>query len=131
MAIRISGIGGYIPERRITNQDWEKLVGTTDEWITQNLGIKERSRAGVDETTTDMAVNASEIAFKQAGVSPDEIDFVICATNSQDDLYPSTASKIQKRLGIKKASALDVQAGCTGWLYTARLAQSLLLADEA
>ena len=129
--VKITGIGSSIPTRRITNQQWEKLVPTTDLWIQENIGIKERSRIEADRTTTDMGEESAKLALEMAGVKGEEIDFIICATNSQDHLYPSTASKIQTRLGAKKASSLDVQAGCTGWLFAMRLGTSLVQSGES
>ncbi len=126
-----AGFGSYIPARRTSNQDWEALVETDDGWIRQNLGIRERSRIGPEETTTTMGAAAARVALTQAGVAADAVDFILCATNSQDDLYPSTASKIQAALGITDATAFDVQAGCTGWLYAMRLATALFQAGQA
>ena len=80
-AVKITGIGSYIPTRRITNQHWEQLVDTTDEWIMKNIGIKERSRIEADQTTTDMGVNSANIALEMAGVNPGDLDFIITATN--------------------------------------------------
>ncbi|HMW61327.1 MAG TPA: ketoacyl-ACP synthase III, partial [Leptospiraceae bacterium] len=118
------------PSRRITNQHWESLVSTSDEWIQKNIGIRERSRIGPEETTTDMGVHSAKLAIETAGVDPASIDFILCATNSQDDLWPSTAAKIQERLGIKTTS-LDLQAGCSGWLFGVRLGTSLLGSGQA
>lgn len=130
-SVIIAGFGSYIPARRISNQDWERLVDTTDEWIRKNIGIGERSRIGVDETTADMGHAAAKIALEQAALPADRLDFVICATNSQDDNFPATASKIQDLLGVKNATAFDLQAGCTGWLYGMRLATGLLQSGQA
>ena len=129
--VKITGIGSYIPSRRITNQQWEQLVETSDEWIMKNIGIKTRSRVEPGQTTTDMGVNSSRLALKGADVSADDLDLIICATNSQDYLYPSTASQIQERLGAPSATSFDVQAGCTGWLYSMRLATSMIVAGQA
>lgn len=130
-SVQITGIGSYIPPRRVTNLQIEKVTDTTDAWIRENIGIIERSRIAPDETTTDMGVKSSTAALATADLEPGRLDFIICATNTQDHLYPSTASKIQGRLGAKGATTLDVQAGCTGWLFAMRLGVSLVRAEQA
>ncbi len=97
----------------------------------KNIGIRTRSRIEADRTTTDMGSDAASEALRRAGILADSIDFIICATNSQDHLYPSTASKIQQKLGATHATSLDIQAGCTGWLFGMRLAVSLALSGQA
>ncbi len=130
-SVQFSGIGSYIPSRRVTNADIEKVTETTDAWIRENVGILERSRIDADETTADMGVKSSRIALETAAVTAKEIDFIICGTNTQDHLYPSTASKIQAKLGAVGATTMDVQAGCTGWLFSMRLGTALVRAGQA
>lgn len=127
----ITGISSYVPARKITNQDWENLIDTSAEWIEKNTGIRERSRAGLEETTVDMAEKSSRQSLEKAGLIPADLDFIICGTNSQEYLYPSTASQIQEKLEASNASSLDVQSGCPGWLYGMRLAVSLVKSGEA
>jgi 3-oxoacyl-[acyl-carrier-protein] synthase-3 len=130
-AVRLAGVGSFIPARRITNRHWEELTSTTDEWIQKNVGIIERSRIGADQTTADMGAAASLEALAMAGVEPAELDQILCATNSQDDLWPSTASKIQEKIGAVRATSMDLQAGCSGWVFAMRQAQAMLLTGEA
>lgn len=130
-AVQISGIGCYVPERRTTNEHWEKLARTSSDWILRNVGIRERSRIGANETTADMGAAASKAALTMAGISADKIDWILCGTNSQDDLWPSTASKIQDQIGATNAASMDLQAGCSGWVFGMRQAQGLLLSGEA
>lgn len=130
-AVQIAGIGCYVPERRITNDHWEKLAQTSSEWILKNVGIHERSRIGANETTSDMGAAASRQALAMAGISADRVDWILCGTNSQDDLWPSTASKIQEQIGAINAASMDLQAGCSGWVFGMRQAQGLLLSGEA
>ncbi len=124
------GIGSFVPARRITNQHWESLVDTTDAWIRENIGIVERSRVEPGMTTVDMGIRAARRALESAGIEPGRLDRIVCATNTQGYLYPSTASQIQEQLGAHSASSLDVQAGCTGWLYALQLATALIEADR-
>lgn len=131
MAVQFTGIGSEIPKRRITNQDWEKLVDTSDAWIQKNLGIQTRSRIEAERSTTDLGVAAAKKALHNAGCAWRQIDFILCATNSQEDLFPSTASKIQAALGNTQATSMDLQAGCTGWLYGMQLACSLVQSQQA
>lgn len=113
----ILGIGYAVPERRLTNADLEKMVDTSDEWITSRTGIKERRIAAPGEATSDWAVRAGAKALAHAGVSPEEIDLVIVATATGDYVVPSTASIVQHRLGIPSAAAYDLGAGCSGFVY--------------
>ena len=129
--VTFAGFGAHIPSRRVTNADWERLVDTSDEWIQKNIGIKERSRIEEEATTASMGAAASNVALAQAGLAADAVDTIICATNSQDHLYPSTASRIQDLLGVNDATAFDVQAGCTGWIYGMKLATSLVQSGQS
>lgn len=113
----IAGIGVYVPERVLTNSDLERLVDTSDEWIRTRSGIRERRIAGPEEATSDMALIAAERALQDAGVSPEEVDLVIVATNTPDMFFPATACLVQDRLKAKNAAAFDLAAGCTGTIY--------------
>ncbi len=121
---RIAGTGAYLPERIMTNADLEKIVETTDQWITERTGIRERRIAAEDEFTSDMGAKAAQQALAMAGVSADEVDLVIVATFTPDTIFPSTACRIQHAIGAKKAGAFDLQAACSGFLY------SLVVADQ-
>ena len=113
----IRGIGVYVPERVLTNQELENMVDTSDEWIITRTGIRERHIAASGQATSDLATIAAERSLLDAGLTAGEIDLVIIATNTPDMLFPATACLVQDRLGIKKASSFDLQAGCTSFLY--------------
>lgn len=100
-AVGILGLGHYVPEKIITNTDMEKIVETSDEWITERTGIKQRHIAAPEEATSDLAYNAAVEALKDAGVAPEELDLVIVGTASSDYIFPSTACLVQARLGAK------------------------------
>lgn len=114
---RIVGMGSYLPSRVLTNQDLERMVDTSNEWIVERTGILERRLAEEEETTADMACRAAALALEKAGLEAQEIDLIIVATVTSDYLMPSTASLVQHRLGAKRAAAVDLQAACTGHLY--------------
>jgi 3-oxoacyl-[acyl-carrier-protein] synthase-3 len=133
-SVRLAGFGSEIPPRRLTNTEVESFTDTSAAWIEQNIGIKTRSRIGADQSLSDLGAAAARKALAMADNFPvDAVDFLICATNSQDDIFPSTAAKIQDALGIgaSGATALDVQAGCTGWLYGMRLGTALVQSGQA
>ncbi len=123
---RIRGTGTYLPERILSNQDLEKIVETTDEWIVTRTGIRERRLARPDEFTSDMGAKAALAALEDSGVSVEDIDFILVATLTPDYQFPSTACLIQQMIGAKKAACLDIQAACTGYLYALSLAKSLI-----
>ncbi len=114
---RITGWGRYMPARRLTNYDLEQMVDTNDEWITHNTGIRERRIADPQETTVDMALEASRIALERAQVRPEDLGLIILATSTPDYFVPAGASLLQDRLGARGVPAFDLTAGCTGWLY--------------
>lgn len=119
-------IGAYVPQKILTNFDLEKMVETSDEWITKRTGIKSRHIA-TDEITSDLGYEAAKIAIKRANLAPSDIDAIICATISPDHLcMPSTACKIAYKLGLKDITAFDVSAACTGFIYLIELASSLV-----
>jgi 3-oxoacyl-[acyl-carrier-protein] synthase-3 len=114
---RITGTGSYVPSTVITNTDLEKKIDTSDEWITERTGIRERRIAADSEAASDLCVKAAKLAMKDAAVRPADIDMVIVATMSGDMPMPSTASILQHKLGIHCAGAFDVNAACSGFLY--------------
>lgn len=116
-AAGIIGIGCYLPEKKLTNQDLEKMVDTSDAWITERTGIKTRHIAAPDQATSDLAYEASVRALADADTRPEELDLIIVATESPDYKYPSTACLLQARLGAKNAAAFDLSAGCSGFVY--------------
>jgi 3-oxoacyl-[acyl-carrier-protein] synthase-3 len=126
MAIIISGTGSYAPERVMTNADLEKLVDTSDEWISTRTGIRERRIAADDQATSDLALVAAERAVAAAGIAAADLDVILVATCSPDMAFPSTATIVQDRLGAHNAFALDISAACSGFIYGMELARNLL-----
>ncbi len=113
----ILGLGSYVPERIVTNRDLERLVATTDEWIRERTGIRERRIAGEGETTSVMATRAAERALADAGVGAEELDLIIVATVTPDMIFPSTACLVQANLKATRAAAFDLTAVCSGFVY--------------
>lgn len=116
-AVGILGTGAYVPEKILTNQDLEKMVETSDEWIVSRTGIRERRISGEHQAASDLAYEASLKALKAAGISAEQLDIIIVATITPDTSFPSTANVLQHRLGAKKAAAFDLAAACSGFLY--------------
>jgi len=129
--IKITGSGFYVPDRVMTNFDLEKIVDTSDEWITTRTGIKERRIASEDQATSDLAIEASWKTLKDAGLKVKDIDMIIMTTSTPDTIFPSTACWIQKGLGADHIPAFDVSAGCTGFLYGMIVAEGLILNGTA
>ncbi|ACT59076.1 beta-ketoacyl-ACP synthase III [Hirschia baltica] len=122
----VTGIGGYLPERVLTNEDLSKMVDTDDQWITERTGIKSRHIAADDQLTSDLGVHAAHAAMKDAGVSVDDIDLIICATATPDKTFPATAAIIQAKLGVTNGAAFDVQAVCSGFVFAMATADNYL-----
>ena len=127
----ILGTGHSYPAGILTNADLEKLVDTTDEWITTRTGIKQRRKAAPGEYTSQFAVRASREAIERAGIDPTEIDLILCATVSPDQILPSTACLIQAQLGASKAAAMDIVAACSGFTYGLTLADVMIRGGQA
>lgn len=123
----IIGTGSYLPERVLSNQDLEKLVDTSDEWIFSRTGMRERRLAAEGEFTSDMGIAAARKALEASGLRADELDLILVATLSPDYLFPCTAALIQRALQANKAAAFDFQAACTGFLYGLSIVQGYLL----
>lgn len=128
---QIIGTGSYAPEKIITNQDLEKMVETTDQWIRERTGIVQRHQAAPGEQTSDMAVKASIRALEMASTSPEELDFIVVGTISPDMPMPSCASFVQAKLGARKAFAFDVSAACAGSLYGLSIADQYIRTGAA
>jgi 3-oxoacyl-[acyl-carrier-protein] synthase-3 len=122
----VRGIGSYLPRRRLTNQDLEKQVETSHEWIVQRTGIEARHIADDDETTSVLGIRAAEAALADAGLTASDIDLVICATSTPDYTFPSTATMIQTGIGMTHGAAFDLQAVCTGFVYAVATADKFL-----
>ena len=128
---QITGSGGYLPERIMSNAELEERVDTADEWIRTRTGITQRHIAREDETTSDMACKAALKATDMAGIEPDSIDLIIVATSTPDLIYPSVACLLQKKLGLRNGSAaFDVQAVCSGFIYALSIADQFIRTGE-
>lgn len=126
MFSRIMATGSYLPEKVLTNHDLEKIVDTTDQWIIERTGIKQRHIAADNETTCDLAEFAARNAIKAADIDPQSIDLIIVATTTPDKIFPSTACLLQQRLEINGCPAFDVQAVCTGFIYALDIADKYI-----
>ena len=129
--ILMTGVGAYLPEKVITNDDLAQWVDTSDEWIKQRTGIAQRHMVADGELTSDLAINAANEALKHAGVTASDIDLIVVATTTPDDTFPSTATKVQHKLGANRAFAFDVQAVCAGFVYALSVAESMMIAQKA
>ena len=114
---RITGTGSYLPAKVLTNKDLESIVQTSDEWIVARTGIRQRHIAADGEFTSDLALHACRAALQAAGRSADDVDLIIIGTSTPDMVFPSSACILQKKLGVKRGAAFDVQAVCTGFIY--------------
>jgi 3-oxoacyl-[acyl-carrier-protein] synthase-3 len=123
---RIVGCGSYLPERIVTNDELAKMVDTSDAWITERTGIKQRHIAADGELTSDLAFNAAVRALEHAGVAAGDLDTIIVATTTPDNTFPATAVKIQERLGLTHGAAFDLQAVCSGFVYALSVADSFI-----
>jgi 3-oxoacyl-[acyl-carrier-protein] synthase III len=124
--VSIIGTGSYVPERILTNQELEKMVDTTDQWIQTRTGIRERRIAKDNEATSDMGARAAMAAMEQAKVTPEEIDLIIVATATPDHIFPATACYVQKKIGAINAACFDLSAACSGFLYALEVAQQFI-----
>jgi 3-oxoacyl-[acyl-carrier-protein] synthase-3 len=122
----VTGVGACLPERLVTNAEIEKMVDTTDEWIVQRTGIRQRYLAGDHETTSSLGEGAARAALDRAGVGPDDIDLVIVATSTPDYTFPATATQIQAALGMRHGAAFDMQAVCSGFVFAVATADKFL-----
>ncbi len=122
----VRGVGGYLPERVMTNDELATMVDTSDDWIVQRTGIHQRHIAAKGELTSDLAVRAAEKALASAGFVSGDIDLVVLATSTPDLTFPATATLVQQKLGITRGAAFDVQAVCSGFVYALATADSML-----
>src|SRR6266513_817751 len=123
----ITGVGSYVPAKILTNAELEKLVDTSDEWITSRTGIQERRLAANDEFTSDLATHAATRAMQMASVTAEQIDLIITATITPDMPFPSTSCLVQQKLGARRAAAFDVEAACSGFIYGLEIAQQFIM----
>jgi 3-oxoacyl-[acyl-carrier-protein] synthase-3 len=124
--IGITGLGTHVPERVLTNDELAQIVETSDEWIQERTGIRERRIAADDEALTDIALPAAKAALTDAGVEPADIDLLICATVTPDMMFPTSSALLADALGMPKAAAYDLLAGCTGFVYAIAQAYGML-----
>ena len=123
---RIIGMGSYVPEKVLTNQELEKMVDTSHEWILDRTGICERRIASENEATSDLAFYAAQVAIKDAGIKSSDLDFIILATVTPDMLFPSSACLVQQKLGVPGIFAFDISAACSGFIYALSVANQYI-----
>lgn len=126
----VVGCGSYLPERVLTNADLAKMVDTSDEWIVERSGIRQRHIAADNEKTSDLAIKASQAALKNAGLTADDIDLIVLATATPDQTFPATACRVQAELGMTRGFAFDVQAVCSGFIYALATADNFIKAGQ-
>ena len=123
----IISVGSYVPERILTNGELEKMVDTSDEWITTRTGIKERRLAAENEFTSDMAARAAERALEKAAITPEQVDLIIVATITPDMPFPNTACLVQQKIGARRAAAFDIEAACSGFIFALEIGQQFIM----
>ena len=128
---QVTGCGSYLPARVVTNDQLAETVDTSDGWILQRTGIRERRIAADGECTSDLAIEAAKAALIMAGLGASELDLIVCATSTPDETFPATATRIQDRLGMNGGAAFDVQAVCTGFIYALAVADNFIRLDQA
>ena len=127
----VTGVGSYLPENIVTNDDLAKIVDTSDEWIVERTGIRQRHRARDDQPTSDLAVEAAKKALADAGKTPADVDLIIVATTTPDMTFPATAAIVQRKLGAPVCIAFDVQAVCSGFVYALSVADGFVARGNA
>ena len=127
----VTGVGSFLPEQVITNADLTKIVDTSDEWIIERTGIRQRHKARDDEPTSDLAVKAAERALADAGKTAADVDLIIVATTTPDQTFPATAAIVQRKLGAPVGIAFDVQAVCSGFVYAMSVADGFVARGQA
>lgn len=128
---RIIGTGAYLPKRVVTNDELATQVDTSDEWIVQRTGIRQRHFAAKDQKTSDLAISAADAALSSAGVRPDQIDLIVLATATPDQTFPATATRVQAGLDLGASTAFDVQAVCSGFIYATAVADNFVRLGQA
>ena len=128
---KVIGHGHYLPLKILKNDDFKQFIDTSDEWIFSRTGIKQRHIAQKSEMTSNLAIKASEMAIKSANIKASELDFIIVATTTPDNTFPSTATKIQKFFEISNIPSFDLQAVCSGFIYSLQVADSLIKSGNA
>jgi 3-oxoacyl-[acyl-carrier-protein] synthase-3 len=126
----VRGVGGHLPSKVLTNEDLAKMVDTTDDWITARTGIRKRHIAADGEATSDLGAIAAKKALDAAGLTPDDIDLIVCATATPDYTFPATATIIQQKLGITRGAGFDLQAVCSGFVFATATADNFLVRGQ-
>lgn len=127
----VTGVGSFLPEQVVTNADLTKIVDTSDEWIIERTGIRQRHKARDDEPTSDMALKAAERALADAGKTAADVDLIIVATTTPDQTFPATAAIVQRKLGAPVGIAFDIQAVCSGFVYALSVADGFVARGQA
>jgi 3-oxoacyl-[acyl-carrier-protein] synthase-3 len=127
----VTGVGGYLPDEIVTNDDLAKFVDTSDEWIVERTGIKQRRRAAPDQPTSDLAVAAARTALEAAGRTPEDVDLIVVATTTPDLTFPAVATIVQRKLGCPVGVAFDVQAVCSGFVFALSVADGFVARGRA
>src|SRR3954447_20244518 len=124
--VKIAGLSTFVPPRVLTNADLERMVETNDDWIVQRTGIRERHIAEPGVATSDLATRAVEAALKEAGVTPDQVGFIVVGTTTPDTIFPSTACMVQDKIGARNAWGFDLGAACSGFTYSLTTAMQMV-----
>lgn len=127
----VAGCGAYLPQKVVTNADLATKMATSDEWIRQRTGIRQRHVAAQGELTSHLAINAAEAALADAGMKPDDLDLIVLATTTPDETFPATATRVQAAIGMNRGMAFDVQAVCSGFVYALAVADNFLKVGQA
>jgi 3-oxoacyl-[acyl-carrier-protein] synthase-3 len=127
----LTGVGGYLPEKLVTNDELASRVETSDQWIRERTGIRQRHLAGPHETAAYMATKAAEVALANAGAGPDDVDVIIVATSTPDQAFPATALRVQAALGVTKGFGFDLAAACAGFIYALSVADGMIRVGQA
>src|SRR5947208_3105415 len=128
---QLVGCGAYLPERILTNEELARRIDTSDEWIVQRTGIRQRHIAAEGELCSDLARRAAQRALVSAGVAADDLDLLVLATTTPDNTFPATATKVQAQLGMTRGCAFDIQAVCSGFIYGLAVADNFIKAGQA
>jgi 3-oxoacyl-[acyl-carrier-protein] synthase-3 len=127
----LAGAGGYLPRRIVSNDELSRQVDTSDAWIVERTGIRQRHIAAADETTAMMGAEAARFALRMAGAEPGDVDTIILATSTPDEAFPATALRVQAALGLRRGVGFDISAACTGFVYALSIADGMIRAGQA
>src|SRR5215813_11568246 len=133
MAMRslVAGCGGYLPSRIVSNAELARRIQTSDEWIAQRTGIRERRVVADGELTSDLAIKSAEAALARAGMAGNDVDLIVLATSTPDETFPATATRVQSAIGMTRGAAFDVQAVCSGFVFAFAVADNFIRVGQA